>query len=190
MALENSSRPKLTKNYLIVFILAKIVDQLFKCPFLPVQNSGRQTKYPFFTYQMIDAHKYSTGDNRPDQFYCRFQLDCHAVDQFEANDMAGDLLDALANRRGFRHWFEQVNVVPQLAEGNRSDIRNHTLLQGINYDNDYGFYFDFLISHADTVYQASDLNFEFDESDIGSIKTQGSVGKHFIDINNIKKEEI
>lgn len=188
MALKNSYRPELTKSYLVVFILAKVVGHLFGCKLVPFNNAGNQPNYPYVTYHPITTHNYSTSDYRPDQYYVQFQIDCHAIDAIQASDMAIDLLEALTNRSGYRYWFEQANVVPSPLDEKKSNIQDHTTLPGINYDNSYGFYFNFLISHADTVYKMEDLNFDFNESNIESIQVDGSVGNQKMIINDEKEE--
>ncbi len=180
-------RPELKWSYLVVFILAKIVDREFGCKIVPYNNPGKQPSYPYVTYHPINAHDYTTSDHRSDQFYVQLQLDAHTSDPIMASDMATKLLDALTNSQGYRNWFDQVNVVPTPLPKNKSEIQDHTTLPGINYDNAYGFYFDFLISRADLVYQEKDLNFDFEEETIESVRANSKIDGDHIDAN--KKEE-
>lgn len=180
-------RPELKWSYLVVFILAKIVDREFGCKIVPYNNPGKQPSYPYVTYHPINAHDYTTSDHRSDQFYVQLQLDAHTNDPIMASNMATQLLDALTNSQGYRNWFDQVNVVPTPLPKNKSGIQDHTTLPGINYDNAYGFYFDFLISRADLVYQEKDLNFDFEEETIESVRANSKIDGDHIDAN--KKEE-
>jgi hypothetical protein len=188
MALKNNYRPELKDGYLVVFILAKVVDHLFNCKLVPFNNPGNAPDYPYVTYHPIIPLDYTTADHRTDQFYEQLQIDCHAVDPNMAQQMATDLLNALVHSDNYQRWFDQVNVVPSALPDAGTKIQDHTsTLLGPNYDNMYGFYFDFLISQAGTVYQADKLNFDFSKDEvIESIRTNSQVDGDHIDA---KKEE-
>lgn len=187
MVSMNKWRPELKGSYLVVFILAKIVDREFGSKIVPYNNPGKQPSHPYVTYHPISPHDYTTFDHRPDQYYVRMQLDVHTSDPIMASDMAAQLLEALTNSQGYRNWFDQVNVVPTPLPNNKTKIQDHTTLPGINYDNAYGFYFDFLISRADLVYEEKDLKFDFEENTIESIRANSEVDGDHIDAK--KKEE-
>ena len=103
-----------------------------------------------------------------------------------AQQMATDLVNGLAHDENFERWFDQVNVVASALPNNGTKIQDHTAFPGINYDNAYGFYFNFLISKAGTVYQADKLKFEIEDYTIDSIRTNSKVDGDHIDA---KKEE-
>lgn len=186
MALKNNYRPELKDSYLVVFVLAKVVDHLFNCKLVPFNNPGNAPDYPYVTYHPIIPLDYTTADHCTDQYYEQLQIDCHATDPNMAQQMATDLVNGLAHDENFERWFDQVNVVASALPNNGTKIQDHTAFPGINYDNAYGFYFNFLISKAGTVYQADKLKFEIEDYTIDSIRTNSKVDGDHIDA---KKEE-
>lgn len=170
-----NKRPALKKQYLVVFILSELVKQLFDCPLVPQNNVGEQAKYPFVTYSFTDPHQDTTADHRSDQMIVTMLFDCHTQDYFKANEMAETLRDTLVSSDGYRRYFTQADVVPQEPAGG-SDIGDHTAqLFGYRYDNAVGFYYAFLVSHADTTVDEKSLNFTFDESIIESVKANSLI---------------
>lgn len=188
--MNNTRRPRLQGSYLVVFVLSKIVTQLFgeKCGFVPQSNGGKRPLYPYVTFNHVYGREYTTSDNRSDQYMNQFQVDYHDPDENIAEQNASDLLDALLNDKCFQRWFGQVNVVPTRLQGSQSHVQNHTVLAGINYDNAFGFYLDFQISHADTIYKVEDLDFKYELPIIESIHANGSADRENLNINQ-KKEE-
>lgn len=188
MASTMSKRPALTKQYLVVFILAKLVDELLNCSLVPQNNAGEQKKFPFVTYNFVDLHRDTTYDHRADQFNCTVQIEVHHTDQFQSMEMAEKIRDAIVDSSGYRRFFTQAYVVPHEPPTN-SDIQDHTIsLFGMNYDYTFGFDYSFMVSRADITWTDEDLNFDYDgEPAIESIKaTNKDDGKT---IKAEKKEE-
>lgn len=159
MASLTNKRPALTKQYLVVFILANLVDQLLKCSLVPQNNAGEQKKYPFVTYNFVDLHRDTTADHKEDQFDCTIQIEVHHNKFYESMEMAEKLRKAIVNSSEYRRFFTQAYVVPHEPRTS-SDIQDHTVsLFGINYDYTFGFDYDFQISHADITWNEKDLNF-------------------------------
>lgn len=159
MASTMNKRPALTKQYLVVFVLANLVDQLLNCSLVPQNNAGEQKRYPFVTYNFVDLHRDTTADHKSDQFDCTLQIEVHANDLMKSMSMAEQLRDALVSDNGYREYFTQAYVVPHEPDTN-SDIQDHTIsLFGINYDYTIGFDYGFQVSHAELIWQDADLNF-------------------------------
>lgn len=176
--------PQLKNQYLIIYILDKLVKTLFNCGFVPQNNIGSQPQYPFVSYQLITAEDATTSDNT-DQFNVRIQLDCHDNDQIQANNMAQSLKDALKDD-GYRRFFKQANVVPHSITA----TSNRTTLPFINYDQDFGFDCSFLVTGKDKVYDPEKLSFDYTgDTDIASIQAQGKTGSVTIGIDTDKSKE-
>lgn len=166
-----SRRPALRKQYLVVFILSKLTEQLIDCSLVPQNNAGEQKKYPFVTYNFVEAHRDTTYDHRPDQFDCTLQIEAHSNDQYKSMELVEKLREALVDLDGYRRFFTQAYVVPHEPSTN-SSIQDHTIsMFGITYDYTFGFDYAFTVGHADTEFKEEDLNFEYDgEPAIESIK--------------------
>lgn len=154
-----NKRPALNKQYLVVFILAKLVDQLLNCSLVPQNNAGEQKRYPFVTYNFVDLHRDTTADHKADQFDCTIQIEVHHNNQFQSMGMAEKLRNAIVSSSEYRRFFTQAYVVPHEPQTS-SDIQDHTVsLFGINYDYTFGFDYDFQVSHADITWDDKDLKF-------------------------------
>lgn len=183
MAFSNSKPPVLKNQYLVVFILSKLTQQVANCGIYPFNNPGDQPKYPFFTYQMINAGQYTTADHRSDQMDITLQIDAHASDQFQSSQMANDLREALYNDSSYRSFFTQADIVPYEPDIS-ANIQDHTTaIFGTNYDYMFGFDMSFQISNVGTVYEDKELNFNHDNYDIRSVRATDSINDDHIDAN-------
>lgn len=160
--------PELKNQYLIVYILYQLVQQVCKCELVPQNNIGSQPKYPFVSYQIITAEEDTTTDVTS-QLSVTLQIDCHDSDQIRANSLAHDLRSALRSDN-YRRYFRQVNIVPYGA----TPTSDRTTLPFVNYDQVFGFDCSFLVAHKDEVFSADDLDFTYSDEDIRTIYGQGT----------------
>lgn len=190
MALQSNERPELQGEYLVVFVMDKIVKHLFgnECSFVPQNNDGNQVPYPYVTFLSAISHEYTTADHMSNQYYVEYEFACHHPNEFIAKHMATDLLEALTNDRGYEPWFEQVHLVPSPLDGHKSDVKNYTFLAGINYDNAFGFNYRFTIDRAQMVYQEKDLDWTYEKPIIRSVKANESTDGKNTSVSE-KKEE-
>lgn len=149
--------PDLTGQFLIAYILGKLVEQVCECQLLLQQNIQTLPPGPYVTYTIVTPEQEQTSDwlGSDRQYTCHFQIDVHADQMFVANDLCTKLNAALHDD-GYRRWFKQGNVLPQSI----TNSSNRTVLQGINYDNDLGFDCVFVINGTH-VYQPSDFDFTY-----------------------------
>ena len=157
--------PPMMSHYLIIYILIQVVDQLFHCSVYPQYNAGLRDKYPFVTYSWIDAGSNTTMDDMG-EMETTLQIDVQAKDQFEALRMITSLHKALKWSDGYRRYFKQANIIPHSVTGTNAK-------PSYGYGdviNDYFFECSFSLYDPETIYKPEDLNFEFNESTIESIK--------------------
>lgn len=147
---------------LIAYILGNVVDQVCHCDLILQNTVDEMTPYPFVTFQIVSPENDSTsdwlGDNR--QFTVDLQVDAHAGDFYTANKLAMRLYEALHDD-GYRRFFKQASIVPQST----TSTSNRTTLEGVNYDNDVGFYCSFLVNGVRD-YAAEDLSFKYESFNI------------------------
>lgn len=182
--------PKLQDHFLVQYILGKLVNQVTNCELVKDSTIDEMEDYPFFTFRWIDPGEETTGDwlGEHRQFTCTMQIDAHATSDSEAMNLAQRLYEAL-HEVPYRRFFKQAYIVPQTV-GNSA---NRTTLQGINYDNDYGFDCSFYVTGG-FLFEEKDLNFVPRDPVIESVKANGSVaGSHVggaFSVSKNDKEEI
>lgn len=149
--------PELKGQFLVAYILGKLVEQVCGCELLLQQSIASLPPYPYVTYTIITPDNGTTSDwlGENHQYTMRMQIDVHSGKPFEANDLC-QKLNASLHDDSYRRWFKQGNVLPQSI----TNSSNRTVLQGINYDNDLGFDCIFVINGTH-VYQPSDFDFTY-----------------------------
>lgn len=173
--------PELRDHFLVSFIFGKLVKQVLGCDAILADQVGERQDYPFVTFNFVILDQEETSDWRHGHNYrTLMQVDCHATSAFSAMQMAQKLYEAM-HMEGYRRFFIQAGVVPQ----NIDHTASRTVLEGINYDYDYGFDVTYLVQSG-VVYSAKDLAFVFDETTIESVKTADLVSDSTIDV---KKED-
>ena len=91
-------------NYLIIYVLIQVVDQLFHCGVYPQFNSGLRSNYPFIEYSWIDPGSETTMDET-NVMETTLQIDVQSLDQFIAIKMANELRRKLRYSDGYRRFF-------------------------------------------------------------------------------------
>ena len=175
--------PPMMNNYLVIYILIQVVDQMFHCGVYPQMNAGLRGDYPFITYNWVDPGSDETRDES-DVMQTTLQIDVQATDQFDAINMTNELRKALKYSNGYRRFFRQVHVVPHNVTG-MSPRNFYSGTQKAAYR--FGFDCSFSIYQAGTIYKPEDLNFEFNETTIESIKAMNPMTEKEI---NVRKEEL
>lgn len=171
-------------NYLVVYTLIQVVNQMFHCGVYPQMNAGLRGDYPFVTYNWVDAGSDTTLDDT-DVMETVLQIDVQSTDPSVSPDMANELRRALAHSYGYRRFFKQAHVVPHNVQGVTPRNFYNGAQQAVYRD---GFDCSFSIYRAGTVYKPDDLSFEFNETTIESIKAMVPMTGKEIDVS--KKEEI
>lgn len=168
---KDARLPELKDHYLIQFILGKLVNYICNCELVNQNNIEGMEDYPFFTFNWITLNAPTTTDWLRDhpQYVCTLQIDAHATNEVEALELATKLFNAL-HQSNYIRSFIQTQIVPQ----NITNTSNRTVLSGINYDNDFGFDCSFLVNGGN-VFQERDLQFNFEDTDIESIKAASKV---------------
>ncbi|WP_046814066.1 phage neck terminator protein [Lactobacillus helveticus] len=169
---------KLQDHFLVQYILGKLVNQVTNCELVTDSNLDEMENYPFFTFHWIDLGEETTSDwlGQHRQFTCTMQVDAHATSDIEAINLAQRLYEAL-HEAPYRRFFKQAYIVPQTV----SNTANRTTLQGVNYDNDYGFDCSFYVTGG-FLFEEKDLNFTFQDQTIETVKADESVlGTNFKD---------
>lgn len=133
---QDSTSPELRDQYLLAYILGQLVSHLFSCDLILQYQVDDRSSYPFVTFNFISLENDETSDwiEEGRIYTADIQLDCHARDFYQANNMASKLLESL---RGpiYRSYFEQADIVLRQTY----DMSNRTVLEGTNYDYDVGF---------------------------------------------------
>ncbi|MBI1706559.1 hypothetical protein HYQ53_1777 [Lactobacillus crispatus] len=175
--------PPMMDNYLVIYQLIQVVNQKYHCGVYPQMNAGLRSNYPFITYDWVDPGSDVTLDET-DVMEVRLQIDVQATDMYEALNTANDLRKTLAHSYGYRGFFKQAHVIPHNVSGTSSrNFYNGTQLPVYR----FGFDCSFSIYRAGTIYKPEDLNFEFNETTIESIKAMNQMtGKEI----NVRKEEL
>ena len=159
----NSKIPQLSDHFLVAFIFGNLVNQVLGCDAILQDQVTDRQEYPFVTFNFVILDQEETSDWKHGHNYrTMMQIDCHATDAFSAMSMAQKLYESL-HMEGYRRFFTQAHVVPQ----NIDRTASRTILEGINYDYDYGFDVTYLLQSGVT-YQAQDLSFVFNETTIES----------------------
>ena len=166
-----SNLPELRDNFLVQYILGKLVNQVTNCELVQDSSIDDMEDYPFFTFRWIDPGTDTTADwlGTHRQYTCTMQIDAHASSEPQAIDLSRRLYEAL-HERPYRRFFSQAYITPSVI-GNAG---NRTSLQGINYDNDYGFDCNFYVTGG-FVFKEEDLNFTFQDQTIETVKADESV---------------
>ena len=166
-----SNLPVLSDHFLVQYILGKLVNQVTGCELVEDANIDEMEDYPFFTFKWIDFDQEPNADwlGKHRQYICTMQIDCHSNSSVQAMNLARKLFEAL-HEVPYRRFFKQAYIVPQTV-GNAS---NRTTLQGINYDNDYGFDCTFYVTGG-FLFERKDLNFTFQDQTIETVKADESV---------------
>lgn len=164
--------PELRDHYLVAFILGILVEQALGCELIAQTETSDRDEYPFVTFSFITMETDETLDwIREGRLYTtEMQIDCHARQLYQANDMAMKLYEAL---RGpvYRHYFTQADIIPQRVD----NTSNRSILEDINYDYDFGFDVEFLVRSKK--WDADQLKFEpYEDIDIESISAKDSNG--------------
>ncbi|MBP2057894.1 hypothetical protein J2Z60_001069 [Lactobacillus colini] len=148
-------QPELKDQYLLAFILGKLVNVVCDCDLIYQNQVNEREQYPYVTYNFISPMQEVTSDwlGKVRPFTCLLQIDCHAHEPFEANQMATKLNDALHDEM-YRHFFNQAKIVPQIV----TNTQDRTSLAGINYDCDFGFDCSFEVLGGIT-YKKEELDF-------------------------------
>ena len=156
-------------NYLIIYVLIQVVDQLFHCGVYPQFNSGLRSNYPFIEYSWIDPGSETTMDET-NVMETTLQIDVQSLDQFIAIKMANELRRKLRYSDGYRRFFKQVHIIPH--DVGKTSSRN---FYGTNAVQRYGFDCSFSIYDCGTEYKLQKLNFEFNETTIDSIQAMNQM---------------
>ena len=166
-----SNLPVLSDHFLVQYFLGKLVNQVTGCELVEDANIDEMEDYPFFTFKWIDFCQEPNADwlGKHRQYICTMQIDCHSNSSVQAMNLARKLFEAL-HEVPYRRFFKQAYIVPQTV-GNAS---NRTTLQGINYDNDYGFDCTFYVTGG-FLFERKDLNFTFQDQTIETVKADESV---------------
>ena len=172
--------PELKDHYLIQYILGKLVNHVCECELVSANNIDEMENYPFVTYNWITLEAPTTPDWLKDhpQYVCKLQIDVHATSEIEALQLSTKLFNAL-HESNYVRTFEQAQIVPQKI----TNTSNRTALSGINYDNDYGFDCSFLVN-SNFIYKKDELNFDYEDTTISSIKIQSENKEDGISVNN------
>lgn len=176
--------PPLRDNYLVQYILGKVVNHVCNCELVNQANIDEMEDYPFSTFTWIDFNRQTTTDWLK-QYTCVLQLDIYDSDPDRALMLSQDMYDAL-HKDAYRRWFKQANVVPIST----TQTSNRTVLKGTNYSNRYGFDCSFLVNSGQT-FDEKDLKFEYSDIDIRSVNGVGSIAESDLKVNaNAKKGEM
>lgn len=175
--------PPLQNQYLIIFILIKVVNELLHCGVYPQYNSGLRSKYPFITYSFIDPEHDTTFD-ATDTMTVGLQIGVQALDEYTALNMIHRLRRALRFSSGYRRFFTQAHIIPQ---GN-FQMNNQDFYGYQNAIYSHSFDCSFCLYQIDTTYKPEDLNFDFNEETIESIKALNTMMGYSIEAK--KKEDI
>lgn len=178
---ENSFQPELRDHYLVAYILGELVRRVLGCNLIAQADTGDREDYPFVTFSFISMENDETSDWLEDGmvYTTQLQLDCHSDNLYQATQMAQKLHSALCGRT-YRNWFKSVDIVPQRVLG----TSNRTMLEGINYDHDYGFDVEFLVKSK--AWAEDQLNFEVIPADeaIESVGVSDSATNEKTNANN------
>lgn len=160
---------ELKGNELLVYILEKAINHACNCPMIYANRIDAQHKYPFVTYNWIiireDLTTDITTDNAP--YMAQIQLDTHSGNALNSLDLINKLYACLRSSAG-RRIFKQAGIVPY----SMTHIENRTISPEVNYDYCYGFDCNFTLTNGKS-YQLDNLIFNFNETDIASIKVKG-----------------
>lgn len=177
---------KLQDHFLVQYILGELVNQVTNCELVKDSNIDEMEDYPFFTFHWIDPGIETTGDwlGKHRQYKCTMQIDAHAASDLQAMNLAQRLYEAL-HEAPYRRFFSQCHILPDQI-GNAG---NRTALQGINYDNDYGFDCSFYVTSG-YEFKEQDLDFTVSDETIESVKASESVtGSNINDAINVSKNK-
>lgn len=181
MTQDNSFKPELRDHYLVAYILGELVQQVLGCDLIAQADTDDREDYPFVTFGFITMESDETSDWLEDGmvYATQLQLDCHADNLYQAAQMAQKLHSALCGR-AYRNWFKSVDIVPQRILG----ASNRTVLEGINYDHDFGFDVEFLVKSK--VWTEDQLNFDVIPASaaIESVGVSNSVANEKTNANN------
>lgn len=181
MTQDDNFQPELRDHHLVAYILGKLVEQVLGCDLIAQADTGDREDCPFVTFSFITMESDETSDWLEDGmvYTTQVQLDCHADNLYQAVQMAQKLHSALRGRT-YRNWFKSVDIVPQRVLG----ASNRTMLEGINYDHDYGFDAEFLVKSK--VWTEDQLNFETIPADeaIESVGVSDSAANEKTNANN------
>lgn len=178
--------PVLSDHFLVQYILGKLVNQVTGCELVEDASIDEMEDYPFFTFKWIDFDQEPNADwlGKHRQYICTMQIDCHSNSSVQAMNLARKLYEAL-HEVPYRRFFKQAYILPQTI-GNTG---NRTTLQGINYDQDYGFDCSFAVTGG-FEFLEKDLNFNVEDYAIESIKgTSSVVGSDTDNAFNVSKNK-
>lgn len=163
--------PELSDHFLIQYLLGKIVNHVCQCELVEQNNIAHMEEMPFVTFTWITFNQPTTSDWLTDhpQYLCTIQIDVHAASEESASLLAQKMFTKL-HQSAYQRIFTQAQIVLQKI----SNTSNRTILAGINYDNDFGFDCSFLVNGGNQ-FQENDLQFDFEDTDIESIKAASQV---------------
>ena len=175
--------PPLKGNFLVTYILGKLVNMICNCEMVQRENIDEMEEYPYVTFTWIEPEKETTTDwlGEQRQYVCHLQIDVHATKPLEAQELAERIFVAL-HEDAFRRLFKQANIVPQEI----TNTSNRTTMIGINYDQDYGFDCSFLVNRGQE-FKEKDLDWSVDQETITSITANNLLTQKAV--NAFKKEE-
>lgn len=181
MTQGNNFQPELRDHYLVAYILGVLVERVLGCDLIAQADTGDREDYPFVTFSFITMESDETSDWLEDGvvYTTQLQLDCHSNSLYQAVQMAQKLHSALCGRT-YRNWFKSVDIVPQRVLG----ASNRTMLEGINYDHDYGFDVEFLVKSK--AWTEDQLNFDVipASAEIESVGVSNSAAHKKTNANN------
>lgn len=156
----------LSDQQLLIEILSKVTERACNTPLIAADLASGRTEYPFFTFSIIQADQEITSDwiNKHRIYNCYIQVDAHADDFWQACNLSQKLFEAL-NDPGYRRFFSQCDIVP----GQLSNSASRSVLEGVNYDYDFGFDVLFQV-RAGYKFDIGQLNFDYSaETSIESV---------------------
>ena len=174
--------PPIQDQYLIIYILSQVANEMFKCPIYPQYNAGVRDKYPFITYNFIDP-EHDRNLDETDTMEVTLEIGVQSLDEFQALNMIHRLRRALRFSSGYRRFFTQAHVIPHDAK----QMNNQDYYGYQNAIYSYSFDCSFSLYQVGTVYKPEDLNFVFNESTIESIKAMNALTGKSIDVSKEDK---
>lgn len=119
-----------------------------------------------------------------DSMECTLEIGVQSLNEIQAINMIHDLRKALRFSSGYRRFFTQAHIVPHGAgqTNNQASYSYQNAIYSPSFDCSFSLY------RTDTTYKPEDLNFDFNEETIESIKALNTMMGNSIEAK--KKEDI
>lgn len=150
--------------HLLIHCLSPIVEQATGLTLYAQELAFQRDDYPLFSFLMVTPDHEELADYPDHRIYQTvLQLDAHASDLWQAQQLASDLHEALHDP-GYKRFLSQVGI----RFGRVGDILSHNAMLGSNYDYSQGFDVTFNMVSG---YQFSDDELDFTYSPQINIKS-------------------